>query len=152
MLRKKLSAWATGTSESNNLLLGLMREKGCEAARALMESGLTLRKARAVATEVNQAAVHATVGAAPGRPPRISLLELVDDATGERLDVRPLHPLMPLPRIGEQVRAGSHRPRTVFPLGSHRRRHLRVPWPSVGEDPTSSEACPAAVETSLAEM
>ena len=71
-----------------HLLLGLLREKGCEAAHALMESGLRIERGRAIIGEVNE-----TTGEL-----RTSL-ELVDHASGERLDAWPLQPLVPVPRM-----------------------------------------------------
>jgi ATP-dependent Clp protease ATP-binding subunit ClpC len=106
-----------------HLLVGLLREKGCEAARALTEFGLTLEHGRAVAQEEGDAVAHEAGGEPVGAQPVIrhalhgSFLELVEHGSGERLDVWQLQPLAPVPRIGEEV---------VLREGQHPLRRFRV--------------------------
>ena len=83
-----------------HLLLGILREKVSGAARVLTEFGLTLEHGRAMAEKESTPVVHdVRVAHEPGE----AFLELVDHASGERLEVLPLHPLVPVPRMGEMV-------------------------------------------------
>jgi len=92
---------ADRTIGAEHLVLGLLREKDCRAERALTECGLTLAHGRAMAEmEESEAAMHDLRVA---HEPIKAFLELVDHSSGERLEVWPLRPLVPVPRMGEMV-------------------------------------------------
>jgi ATP-dependent Clp protease ATP-binding subunit ClpA len=88
---------------AEHLLLGLLREEKCEAARALNEHGLTLEKARAAI--LSEPPASTTQEHRTGRDLGLykSHLELVDNASGEQLGLWPRSPFVPVPRIGEEV-------------------------------------------------
>src|SRR5271154_1247723 len=92
---------------TEHLLLGILREEGCLAARLLSERGMELEATRKA---VEAAAKEVSVGSGTGRPQtsptrwRFQSFRIVDDTTAEELLLCPEVPSVP--RIGDAVLIG----------------------------------------------